>query len=535
MSSHLPPQPGAGPTAPPPMPALPPPPLPGTPPYAPKSGAVPAAAMRNALRIALVMTALYASQVFIDMLRPRYEGEEAHAWVGILNPPLSGMPDPGFGWYKVSFWVYVIALPVAAAIWLFGSRHARTLPDPAASARATLLWQGWVIGVLLAPYPLWTMDGISRIPGYILICLPSTAYAVWLVHRMQRFARVPGWLLLSMVGWGALIGVGFGGSMIQWWMDYSGNFLFPEFGPDVALDFGRFRAQQTSGALLFAGIFEELGKGLGVAFAYLLLRRHIHNVVSGIVLGAASGAGFNLMESANYMAIREGSKASSEYFTRQSLGLMAGHLAFTAAIGAGFGIARKLKDPAARRRAIVCGFGIAMAGHFSNNAFFSYYGRHKQDWFSPTDTVDTLVLLPLAMFLFQGPLVLLYVILVRRGNKDQAAALAVELRAEAATGFGAVTAAEVPVLLRPGRRLFLRLRALRRDGLTGYRDLSRLYAAQLRLGAARWDRARDEYVAATDASVPATPEEQTLREQIMRLKGRQAQQAAPARPLQVAP
>ncbi|MDG4861874.1 PrsW family glutamic-type intramembrane protease [Streptomyces sp. T-3] len=531
MSSHLPPHPGAGPTAPPPMPALPPPPRPGTSPYAPKSGAAPAGAMRNALRITLAMTALYASQVFIDMLRPRYEGEEAHAWVGILNPPLSGMPDPGFGWYKVSFWVYIGALPVAAAIWLIGSRHARTLSDPAASARSTLLWQGWVTGLLLAPYPIWTMDVFSRYPGYILICLPSTAYAVWLVHRMQRFARVPGWLLLSMVGWGALIGVGFGGSMIQWWMDYSNNFLLPDMLTDTIPDIGTFKARQTSGGLLFAGVFEELGKGVGVAFAYLLLRRHIHNVVSGIVLGAASGAGFNLMESAGYMGMREGAKASSEYFTRQSLGLMAGHLAFTAAIGAGFGIARKLKDPAARRRVIVCGFGIAMAGHFSNNAFFAYFGSHKHDWFSPTGTVDTLVLLPLAMLLFQGPLILLYVVLVRRGNKDQAAALAVELRAEAATGFGAVTAAEVPVLLRPGRRLFLRLRALRRDGLTGYRRLSKLYATQLRLGAARWDRARDENVSATDAYVPPTSEEQTLREQIIRLKN---QQAAQARPLQVA-
>ncbi|MFE4856896.1 PrsW family intramembrane metalloprotease [Streptomyces sp. NPDC056670] len=469
------------------------------------------------------MTALYASQIVIDILRPRYEGEYAHEWVGILNPLIPGMPDPGFGWYEVSFWAYLVALPVAAAIWLIGSRQARALSESAAYERTTRRWQGWVIGVLLIPYPIFALDPITKNITFLLLCLPSTAYAVWLVHRMQRYARVPGWLLLTMVGWGALIGVGFGGSMIQWWFDYSGNFFFPDLSGSAIPDVGKLLARQNAGALLFAGVFEELGKGLGVAFCYLLLRRYIDNVVSGIVLGAASGAGFNFMESATYMAQHNAAKASSEYFTRQSVGLMAGHLAFTAAIGAGFGIARQLADPAARGRAIACGFGIAMAGHFCNNAFFAFFDNHKQDWFSPGNTVDTLVLLPLAMFLFQGPLVLLYVVLVRRGNKDQAAGLAVELRAEAATGFGAVTAAEVPVLLRPGRRLYLRLRALRRDGLGAYRDLGRVYAAQLRLGAARWHRSRDE-------CVPTAPDEQALREQIMHLKG---QLAAPVRPLQV--
>ncbi len=193
------------------------------------------------------------------------------------------------------------------------------------------------------------------------------------------------------------------------------------------------------------------------------------------------------------MGPQNGQYASSQYFLRQSIGMMAAHVAFTAAIGAGFGIARQLQDPAKRRLAILCGFATAIAGHFSNDVLMTYFGRVKENWFSPSSTMDMLVYTPLAFVLLQGPLVLLYLVLLRRGLRDQTAALAVELRAEAATGFGAVAPHEVAeVLMRPLRRLLLRLKALRSEGIAGWNALGRLHNTQLELGMARWHTTRGE-------------------------------------------
>ncbi|MFD9891963.1 PrsW family intramembrane metalloprotease [Amycolatopsis sp. NPDC059027] len=484
--------------------------------YQPVAAAPRDTRMRAVLLVAVALSALYTAQVVIDMLRPASLGEEAHALVGWLNPPLSGSPYPSFGWYKVSFWCYVVSLPVAAVICLVGRQRGQTLPDPAVRARWTWRWQASAAIVLLLPYPVWLLDMTAGGLGALLICLPSTGYALWGVHRMQRFGRLPVWLLLAVAGWGAVVGGGFGGSMNQWWLDYANSFFSPTMADITANPLGALAQAKhdvATGNWVSAGVFEEIGKGTGVAIVYFLLRDRIDNVVSGIVLGAASGLGFNLLETAQYMSSHNGASASTQYFLRQSLGLMAAHTAFTAAIGAGFGIARQLRDRRARVRAIGCGFAVAISGHFANDVFIAYVSRHKAEWFAPSSTVDMLVLTPLTFLLLQGPMVVLYLLLLRRGLKDQAAGLAVELRAEAATGAGAITAGEVPVLLRPPRRFYLRLKALRTNGFTGYQNLGRLYAAQLRLGMARWHRARGE----TDPSAPA---EQTLRDEVLRLKHR---------------
>lgn len=454
--------------------------------------------MRAVLLVAVTLSAVYTVHVIIDILRPHLGYEEGHALVGWLNPPLKGQPSPPFGWYRVSFWCYVLSLPAASAFWLLSRRtgHQRTH------------WQAAAAAVLLLPYPVWMLDTLTRNITYLLLCLPSTAYALWLVHRMQRFSRLPVPALLATAGWGAVVGAGFGGSMNQWWTDYAYNYLSPDNGALTLVDLARTKLQVMSGSVVSAGVFEELGKGAGVAIAFLLLRRHVDNVVSGIVLGAATGVGFNLVESAQYMALHDGASASTQYFLRQSLGLMAAHMAFTAAIGASFGIARQLRDKRTRRIAISCGFGIAIAAHFANDVFITAYSRGKQEWFDPSPTVDLLVLTPLAFLVLQGPLVLLYLLLLRRGTRDQAAALAVELAAEAATGYGAVTQDDVPVLLHPARRFYLRLKALRHGGITAYQHLGRLHQAQLRLGMARWHRSRAEYD-------PTTPDEHTLRQHVI--------------------
>jgi hypothetical protein len=105
----------------------------------------------------------------------------------------------------------------------------------------------------------------------------------------------------------------------------------------------------------------------------------------------------------------------------------------------------------------------------------------------------------------------MYVWLLRRGLRDQYAALAEELEAEAWSGHGAVLRSEVPVLLDPRRRLVEKLIAFRSGGIAALRDASRLEAAQLDLATHRWHRARGDS--------DATPErEHSLRERVIQLR-----------------
>jgi RsiW-degrading membrane proteinase PrsW (M82 family) len=482
--------------------------------------------MQIVLLICVLMTICYGVQVLFDVIRPSVPGEGSHSLIGWLEPDAD---DAGW-WQKASFWTFVVSIPLAALTSLIGREEARRRIQPTDSERVTWIWQASAAAVLLLPYVYTSVDVIASNLRFAVTCVPSAVYALWLVHRMQRFRRIPVRILLSVFAWGAVIGVGFGDAMETWWADYCPYYLaLPLLGggePAVV----KLSTELYDGDILFAGVFEELGKGIAVAFVYVLFRRYIDNVVSGIVLGAAAGVGFNLVESTIYMGSQGGQTASEQYFLRQSLGMLAAHVAFTAAIGAGFGIARQLPDPRRRALAIACGFATAMAGHFANDVFMSFYSRVKETWFSPSNTTDMLVYTPLAFVVLQGPFVVLYLILLRRGLRDQAAALAVELGTEAATGFGAVNAWEVPVLLRPARRFYLRLTALRRDGLAGYRDLGRLFAAQLDLGMARWHRTRGETVA-------GAPDEQALRQRIDQLKyqlnQRNAMRAAPPQPFGV--
>jgi hypothetical protein len=121
----------------------------------------------------------------------------------------------------------------------------------------------------------------------------------------------------------------------------------------------------------------------------------------------------------------------------------------------------------------------------------------------------------------------MYLLLLRRGLRTQAAVLATEMQAEAATGYGAITDPEIPVLLNPAKRLRLTVTALRRYGLASYRALGRLHAAQYDLATQRWHRARQ------DADDWAVPEEE-LRERVLDLKNdlRTVVTAAKARPAQ---
>ncbi len=374
-----------------------------------------------------------------------------------------------------------------------------------------------LLAALLLPFVVMPLDILGSAPLKLLICLPTTAVALLCVHRLQLYRRMPAWLLLAGFGWGAVIGGGFGTVMTTWFYRYAPGYLLDWQYPRDTI-----RTIYTVLALN-AGIASEIGKAAGVAVLFFLFRRHFGGVVSGVVIGAAVGLGFNLTETVNYMATIEPGQQSAQFWMRQVVGLMAVHVAFTAVVGAGFGAARRL--PEFRDRLLVVGGGVlaAIGGHFATDAVMPQLGKWKEDLFSHDQTLGLLLGAPLITAITSGVFVALAVLILRRGLTAQAAGLARALRAEAEAGTGAVTAPEVDLLLAPRRRLLLELRVWRRDGTAGLRHLMRLHQAQLDLATQRWHGT----LPGADASVPDV---RPLRARVLELKGLPVPPAHPAFP-----
>jgi RsiW-degrading membrane proteinase PrsW (M82 family) len=450
---------------------------------------------RAVLVVASLLSVAYGVEALVDLARPKLEGFSQPA-LGVLGPLA---PDG----VKATFWCYLVSLGAAGVAAAAGLAATASAPDPAERARRTRISQLWLAAILLFPFTMFPLFLIKDHLDTFLVCVPTTAFALWVVTRMQRYRRMPARLVFAVFGWGLLVGSGFGSSMNIWLTDYYLNYA------GISANVLETTHNMTSWVVLSAGVFEELGKGAGIAIAYLLCRRYVDNVVSGIVLGAAAGLGFNLIESVEYMSAAGGRNASMQYFSRQSLGLFGAHVAFTAVVGAAFGIARQLREPRRRRLVIACGFTLAAAGHFANDVLLRFYGEVKHNWFAPSPTMDVLVLQPALFVILQGPFVLLYLLLLRAGLREQREALAPALAFEVGTGSEAVTAEEIGVLLSPARRYYLTMQGLLTYGLIGYLTLARLFAAQLDLGMHHWQVSRRDLD-------PAAPDAVELRLQVLR-------------------
>ncbi|HEY3084046.1 MAG TPA: PrsW family intramembrane metalloprotease [Candidatus Dormibacteraeota bacterium] len=332
-----------------------------------------------------------------------------------------------------------------------------------------------------------------------LACLPTTAFALIVVRRLDRNHKEPWRLVLVAAAWGAIVAT----SLVVWgetiWEASAQHALVPGPGLDTSLAF-------------MAGILEELSKGLAVLLLFLVMRNEFDDVVDGIVYGAAVGLGFNYLESISYMtniyAIFApegfgGVAAGIQWYARQVLGLFFGHATYTAFIGAGVGIARQLPNMRQKILAIVGGFVVAIAGHFAWDAWAALF---------PIDTtIFVIAEIHLRTLILEGPFTAALIALLIFGIRYEGQNLLDQLRKEAATGQGAILPEEVPILASPWQRLKQRLQALRRQGFRAYFKISRLQTAQLDLAMERWHRERKEIDTPLEA-------EQQLRERVIRLR-----------------
>ena len=332
-----------------------------------------------------------------------------------------------------------------------------------------------------------------------LACLPTTAFGLFVVRRMDRNHKEPWRLVLVAAAWGAIVAT----SLVVWgetiWESSAQHALVPGPGLDTSLAF-------------MAGILEELAKGAAVLLLFLVMRNEFDDVVDGIVYGAAVGLGFNFLESVSYMTnlysifAPEGNGAFAagiQWYGRQVLGLFFGHATYTAYIGAGVGIARQLPNIRQKVFAIAGGFIIAIAGHFSWDAWATF--------FPIENSLFGILEIHLRTLIMTGPFTAGVIALLLFGIRYEGQNLLDQMQKEAATGQGAILPQEVPILASPWQRLKQRLQAFSRAGFKGYLEVSRLQTAQLDLAMERWHRERKEIDTPLEA-------EQQLRQHVIQLR-----------------
>jgi len=355
----------------------------------------------------------------------------------------------------------------------------------------------WLLVIDVFLYTQSAGPGVAAVCA--LACLPTTAFGLLVVRRMDRNHKEPWRLVLVAAAWGAIVAT----SLVVWaetvWEVSAQRALVPGPGLDTSLAF-------------MAGTLEELAKGLAVVLLFLVMRSEFDDVVDGIVYGAAVGMGFNFMESVSYMTNlysifapehQGGIAAGVQWYNRQVLGLFFGHATYTAYIGAGVGIARQLPSLRQKVLAIVAGFVVAIAGHFSWDAWVNL--------FPIPNTLFGIVAIHLRTLVMTGPFAAGLIGLLIFGIRFEGQNLVEQMRKEAATGAGAILPDEVPVLASPWRRLRQRVQAFQRVGLPGYFKVSRLQTAQLDLAMERWHRERKEIDTPLEA-------EQRLRERVIQLR-----------------
>ncbi len=344
-----------------------------------------------------------------------------------------------------------------------------------------LLGLGTLLWLLVIDVFVFTQSAGPLVAAICAIaCLPTTAFGLFVVRRMDRNEKEPWRLVLVAAAWGAIVAT----SLVIWgetiWEQTAQRTLVPGPGLDASTAFS-------------AGLLEELAKGLAVVLLFLVMRNDFDDVVDGIVYGAAVGLGFNFLESIAYMTnlyaifSSEGYgwyAAGLQWYGRQVLGLFFGHATYTAFIGAGLGVARQLRSKRQKAFAILSGFLVAIAAHFSWDAWVTFF---------PIDnTIFGLVEIHLRTLIMTGPFTAALIALLIFGIRYEAMGLVDQFRKEAATGSGAILPEEVPILASPWRRLRQRLHAFRRDGLRAYLEVARLQSAQLDLAMERWHRERQE-------------------------------------------
>lgn len=204
-----------------------------------------------------------------------------------------------------------------------------------------------------------------------VVCVtPLVLTYLFFIRWADRFEPEPWWLIAAAFVWGAVFATLAGGISSSVAQAALSSLL--EASP---------KELDVVGATVFAPIFEEGFKGLGVALIALasaLGLRELDGPLDGAIYGGVVGLGFTLTEDILYVANQFATSGFGGFvvllFLRTVL-LGLSHCTFTACTGLGFGIATEARSVAGKIFAPIVGLGAAVAMHAMHNFLPTVFGN----------------------------------------------------------------------------------------------------------------------------------------------------------------
>lgn len=202
------------------------------------------------------------------------------------------------------------------------------------------------------------LPALTQFPEkFVIACTVALAPAVpylALYKLLDRNAQIPLKNFLACFFWGATVGCGF-------------SIIFNSLTGAVVEAAAGAGASNLATSVLAAPFFEESTKGLAVLVVFFILRDEFDNAVEGMLLGAASGLGFALVENCVYdtkflTTMGMGAFLTMGAFRALTCALM-GHPVYTAMTGLGLGLSREQGRSSLRFVFPVLGWVLAMSMH----------------------------------------------------------------------------------------------------------------------------------------------------------------------------
>ncbi|MGW8333274.1 PrsW family glutamic-type intramembrane protease [Streptomyces sp. NPDC055897] len=385
----------------------------------------------RALLIARLAIALYLIELVLNLIRPHLLPDEPALSIFYELPGSSGSFGKLLSTPRLVFWAVLAGIAAGAAIQIFAALTRRKA-EPGDGRRAIVLT--WItLGCLLLPFGLIPLTVVFTYFPIALLCLPSTALVLLSLRATVRFGRLSWAALLLAFGWGALIVFGLGRAYTSLGFGTIYGYLGPKAGTTDLSGFTKNLSHTMDLLVVHLSLANGLVVAAGVALLLMLLRHRVTDMVTGLVLGAAVGLGYNFVESILFIKIYGslgaffGPTGGFEYWIRQSIGLLGGQVTFGALVGAGLGAA-----VGARRRGklVVAGLLAGIGGSAGAETISGWLAGQVSDHIQTGSTLDTLVISPLFWLLPQLPFLVLVLALLLVGLRARAGLLRDALAAE---------------------------------------------------------------------------------------------------------
>ena len=188
---------------------------------------------------------------------------------------------------------------------------------------------------------------------------------LWFLDRREPESP---WLYAIAVLWGGLMATGLALPLNLGIFNLVDAYL--QVHPDLQAALGE-NAMLTLGAPIAGPLDEEITKGLGVLLLFWLLKSEFDNVRDGFIYGALVGIGFNLFESALYVAQSSMTWGfvpwGAQLGLRHSMFGFGGHALFTGIFGLFLGLSRQTTRPWLHYAAPIIGWLLGYTAHFLYN------------------------------------------------------------------------------------------------------------------------------------------------------------------------